>query len=53
MLSVHLILSGGPYYMYIMCNPLDICWYVLNDMSLYNLYIYHIYGLNGVAFELR
>jgi len=38
MLSVHLILSGGPDYMYIMCNLPDVRWHILSDtMSL----LYH------------
>ena len=52
MFSVHLILSGRPDYMYIMCNPPDVRWRVLNDtMSLYNLRIYWIYGLKGLVHE--
>src|SRR5882762_7012304 len=52
MFSVHLILSSGPDYMYIMCNPPDVRWRVLNDtMSLYNLRIYWIYGLKGLTLE--
>jgi hypothetical protein len=53
MLFVHLILSGGPDYMYIISNPLDVHWRILNNsLSLYNLCIYRVYGLNGV-FTIR
>jgi hypothetical protein len=49
MLSIHLILSGRPDYMYIMCGPQDVRWHVLSDtMLLYNLRSYHIYELNGM-----
>ena len=35
--------------MYIIYNPPDICWHILNNtMSQYYLCFYHIFGLNGV-----
>jgi len=41
--------SADPFNTYTMYNPADVRWDVLNDiMSLYNLHIYRILGLNGV-----